>query len=272
MVAAKCTQCGSNIEVDNTKEAGICSHCGTAFITEKVIKNYNTYVTQSVTKNIYGREKTEADEYLANGETFLTLKDWGKAIKAFGSAAEANPSNFRGWFGLARAETAGFTDLSNSACIGHIEKALAVANDKEKEIVNSACSKYLENRENYKQAKVLEYVEKVKQSSVIGDKVNGWQARELRAIIVGMLTVFFGGIMFLIGLVFLIVFDFNLWFLLLLAAGLGLLGVFIGVGVKLKKDGKKHQPLSRQFQVLYSDIEKLRQYFLESGNEIPEVK
>lgn len=41
LIAAKCTQCGANIEVDPAKEAGICSHCGTAFITEKAINNYN---------------------------------------------------------------------------------------------------------------------------------------------------------------------------------------------------------------------------------------
>ena len=40
-VAAKCTQCGANIEVDDTKEAGICKFCGTAFVTEKAINNYN---------------------------------------------------------------------------------------------------------------------------------------------------------------------------------------------------------------------------------------
>ena len=47
LVAAKCTQCGANIEVDETKEAGICKYCGTAFITEKAITNYNTYVTNN---------------------------------------------------------------------------------------------------------------------------------------------------------------------------------------------------------------------------------
>lgn len=47
LVAAKCTQCGANIEVDDSKEAGICKYCGTAFITEKAITNYNTYVTNN---------------------------------------------------------------------------------------------------------------------------------------------------------------------------------------------------------------------------------
>lgn len=33
MIPAKCTNCGANIQVDKTKEAGICESCGTAFIT-----------------------------------------------------------------------------------------------------------------------------------------------------------------------------------------------------------------------------------------------
>ena len=42
LVAAKCTQCGANIEVNPSQDAGICPHCGTAYVTEKVIKNYIT--------------------------------------------------------------------------------------------------------------------------------------------------------------------------------------------------------------------------------------
>lgn len=42
LTAAICTQCGAQIQVDETKEAGICPSCGTAFITEKVIHNFVT--------------------------------------------------------------------------------------------------------------------------------------------------------------------------------------------------------------------------------------
>ena len=79
LVPAVCTQCGAPIEVDNAKEAGICPHCGTAFITEKAINNYitqhvsSTSVSQTIVKNIYGREKTEAEEYVARGLSFLGL-------------------------------------------------------------------------------------------------------------------------------------------------------------------------------------------------------
>ena len=49
LVAAKCTQCGANIEVDNKNDAAICPCCNTAFIVEKAINNY---VTQNITVNI----------------------------------------------------------------------------------------------------------------------------------------------------------------------------------------------------------------------------
>ena len=41
LVQAKCTNCGANLEVDNSKDAAICSYCGTPFIVEKAINNYN---------------------------------------------------------------------------------------------------------------------------------------------------------------------------------------------------------------------------------------
>lgn len=71
LVAAKCTQCGANIEVDDTKEAGICKYCGTAFITEKAINNYiinNTYNIQNPnliipSKNIENLKKLGNEEY-----------------------------------------------------------------------------------------------------------------------------------------------------------------------------------------------------------------
>ena len=63
LVAAKCTECGASIDVDDSKEAGICRHCGTAFITQKVVNNHNTYITQNITN------KYEKETILWSGET-----------------------------------------------------------------------------------------------------------------------------------------------------------------------------------------------------------
>ncbi len=50
-VPATCTQCGASIKVDENKDAGICEHCGTAFVTEKVINNYNTTISNTTVFN-----------------------------------------------------------------------------------------------------------------------------------------------------------------------------------------------------------------------------
>ena len=54
LVAAKCTNCGAALQVDNTKDAAICQHCGSAFIVEKAINHYhisNTITADTV--NVY---------------------------------------------------------------------------------------------------------------------------------------------------------------------------------------------------------------------------
>ena len=85
-VAAKCTQCGANIEVDDTKEAGICKYCGTAFVTEKAINNYvinNNYNIQNAnivmpSKNIDNLKKLGFEEY-KNGK-YETADDYFRQV------------------------------------------------------------------------------------------------------------------------------------------------------------------------------------------------
>ena len=48
MIPAKCTNCGANIQVDKTKEAGICESCGTAFITEKANNKYKNNIEKVI--------------------------------------------------------------------------------------------------------------------------------------------------------------------------------------------------------------------------------
>ena len=64
---AKCTNCGANLEVDNTKDAAVCPYCNTPYIVEKAIHNYNTMnnITADVV-NIYGGNS--ADFVIRAGE------------------------------------------------------------------------------------------------------------------------------------------------------------------------------------------------------------
>ena len=50
LVNAKCTNCGANLTVDETKDAAVCQYCGSAFIVEKAINNYNTTINAGVVK------------------------------------------------------------------------------------------------------------------------------------------------------------------------------------------------------------------------------
>lgn len=70
LVVARCTQCGANIEVDDTKEVGICKCCGTAFVTEKAINNYN--VTNNISAqivNIIGESTT--NDFETKGKSLI---------------------------------------------------------------------------------------------------------------------------------------------------------------------------------------------------------
>lgn len=117
MKPAICTQCGGRIEVDETKEAGICAHCGTAFITEKVINNYTTNfntvhnVTENITKIIYGNEKDEGDDFYKRGLTLLKQEEWYKAEQAFEKAIELSPEKINYRFYLTVAQTENFSNL-----------------------------------------------------------------------------------------------------------------------------------------------------------------
>ena len=52
LVSAKCTDCGANLKVDNTKDAAICEFCGSAFIVEKAINNYNITNNNNINANV----------------------------------------------------------------------------------------------------------------------------------------------------------------------------------------------------------------------------
>lgn len=99
LIAAKCTQCGANIEVDDSKEAGICKYCGTAFITEKAIINYNTYITNNnnfsgANINIVGRD---IKNFLEIGNNSLKARNGKEAFEYANKALEIKADSSDAW-------------------------------------------------------------------------------------------------------------------------------------------------------------------------------
>lgn len=119
---AICTQCGGQIEVDDSKEAGICQFCGTAFITEKVI---NQYVTQNnfagATINIQGGVDDENLYILARRAVQQNNTD--DVLKYYGQLRERHPNDWEANFYSA------FFKNDDSIVLPNIELSLSLMFD-----------------------------------------------------------------------------------------------------------------------------------------------
>lgn len=96
LVPAICTQCGAQIEVDNTHEAGICKHCGTAFVIEKAINNYNIkniVNVQSGGNTINIASVDQSNKYIMMARKYKFNGDFEKAEKFYTLALEGQPDN-----------------------------------------------------------------------------------------------------------------------------------------------------------------------------------
>lgn len=69
LVEAKCTNCGSKLEIDNAKDAAICPVCNSPFIVEKAIKNIENETTiNNSTVNIYQSSSFSVDNGCYEGD------------------------------------------------------------------------------------------------------------------------------------------------------------------------------------------------------------
>ena len=90
LIAAKCTSCGANLEVDSTTDASICQFCGTAFIVEKAINNYKIANAQ-ISANVVNVYKGNSEDFVIRAgvlekyqgaETEVVIPDSVKSIGA----------------------------------------------------------------------------------------------------------------------------------------------------------------------------------------------
>ena len=86
LVPALCPQCGGALDVDEDQEAAVCKFCGTPFITEKAIQNYNiNYVTNNNVTNVTNNTVTNVTQINAqevNVQTGPTAQQMFDNIKA----------------------------------------------------------------------------------------------------------------------------------------------------------------------------------------------
>lgn len=154
VIDLKCNNCGSSLsKIENEKNTYICLHCGSKQIIKsdeyKISNNYQ--INQNIVKNIYGSEKEEYIELIQKGETYLKLKEYKKALEYFKRATDENPSNYYGWWMLAKTKIIKkieainkfFLNFENTNSFSskvfkkEYENALKLANEQEKQqIIN----------------------------------------------------------------------------------------------------------------------------------------
>lgn len=157
LVNAKCTNCGAPLIVDNTKEAAICQYCGSAFIVEQAINNYNYYVTNNINADkviITGKGDAEKERLLKNAETYERFKDYDKATQTYRQITEDYPNDYRGWLGLSLILSEDFNkiDLSTkefSKLSSYMEKVLLCAPKPDQQNLNNKWNTYLNKRTAY---------------------------------------------------------------------------------------------------------------------------
>ena len=101
LVAVQCTNCGGTLQVDDSNDAAICQYCGTPFIVEKAVQNYqihNSYQIQNA--NIIMNDDKSFEKRLASAEEYLYyLRDYAAAYKIYDEIEDIAPGNFKVWYG-----------------------------------------------------------------------------------------------------------------------------------------------------------------------------
>ena len=175
LVQAKCENCGASLEVDNTLKAAICPHCGSAYVVQDAINNYQ-YVTNI--DNLHADVVNMVDESsskarIAAADAYMQVRDYAKAEAEYSKAIEIAPQNYLGWWGYIKAYTKNFTLPLEQKC--QFDKLATyynsvftfVPNEIREELYNDWCAYYNQQLENYNRnwaelnQKIFEYQKEV---------------------------------------------------------------------------------------------------------------
>lgn len=105
MVAAKCSECGASIEVNDARREGYCPFCGTKYVTQDIIQNTinNNYVTNNIgTAVIQGGDTIDA--MYERFEAYIKLGDLSSSAKVVGEMREKFPQKALTWYCAALGE------------------------------------------------------------------------------------------------------------------------------------------------------------------------
>ena len=126
LVPAKCTSCCGTLEVDAELKAAICPHCGSAYIVQEAINQYNVTNVYQINKASLKVDHRQlfADRIEAAEKQMRFLKDYPKALNSFTALENDVPEEFRVWSGKLEARSMGYDAVATSNIHIHNDNCL----------------------------------------------------------------------------------------------------------------------------------------------------
>lgn len=132
---ALCSQCGAKLLVDAEKEAAICEFCGTPFIVEKAIQNFNISSYGSINiANAVINQGPSASNYVKRARQFEKENNADKALEYYNKALDLDADCEEAILGLIELRTNNV--LKESEELVHNKKTLQAIECLKKEILN----------------------------------------------------------------------------------------------------------------------------------------
>lgn len=120
LVNAMCTNCNGNLQVDSSKDAAICPYCGSAYIVEKAVNNYN--ITNNNTNNNtnyinsanINMGSDSVDQLAEAAMKCVKAQQYSMAQEYFIKISKQYPSDYRGPLGELICYSKNWTEFSGT--------------------------------------------------------------------------------------------------------------------------------------------------------------
>lgn len=148
MKALKCDFCSGPLIIDNSREFATCEFCGTKYtketVREKIQEIRGEVKISGAVETFTGN--TEKERLVKNAETYIGIKEFGKALETYIKITQQFPEDYRGWWGIFTTPieqyffNGSFTDIKGS----HLSNAFSLCPDKNifSEYYKSVISRY----------------------------------------------------------------------------------------------------------------------------------
>lgn len=116
-VQGKCENCGGVLAVDPSLNVANCPFCGTAYVVQDSINNYNTSIkVESMHANVVNVvDESSSEARLKAGAAYLKIGKFDFAEKEYQFVTKTAPQNYLGWLGLIESKSNNYSRRIKSA-------------------------------------------------------------------------------------------------------------------------------------------------------------